>query len=216
MVLLFTLKHIRCFNLLKLEYIMTENKYLVSTTINPKLWVSLHADYLYAYAITRVNDQDKAKDLVQETFLAALKYMDKFEGKSSERTWLTAILKNKIIDGYRKKGNANITIETSEQIAFYTDKFFDPEDGHWSKGYRPQPFGIEQHDPLQHKEFMQVLQKCMKKLPVLWISVFTMKHLDDSATDDICSELQVTQANYWVIIHRAKLSLRACLQKNWI
>jgi len=72
-------------------------------TLNPHNWVSAHADYLYSFAITRLNDEEQAKDLVQETFLAALQKVNNFEGKSSERTWLTAILKNKIIDVYRKK-----------------------------------------------------------------------------------------------------------------
>ena len=67
--------------------------------------MSEHADYLYAYAISRISDEEQARDLVQETFLAALEKVDKFEGKSSERTWLTAILRNKIIDVYRKKSS---------------------------------------------------------------------------------------------------------------
>ena len=77
-------------------------------------------------------------------------------------------------------------------------------------------FGVENADPLVDKEFNHILQRCMQKLPALWMAVFTMKHIDDATTDIICSELKVTQANFWVIIHRAKLNLRACLQKNWI
>ena len=76
-----------------------------SHLLDPHQWVKAHADYLYAYAIKRINDTELARDLVQETFLAALEKVDKFEGKSSERTWLTAILKNKIIDVYRKKSS---------------------------------------------------------------------------------------------------------------
>ena len=77
----------------------------VSNQLDPHTWVKSHADYLYAYTIKRISDDEQAKDLVQETFLAALEKVDKFEGKSSERTWLTAILKNKIIDVYRKKSS---------------------------------------------------------------------------------------------------------------
>ena len=76
-----------------------------SYLLNPHQWVISYADYLYAYAIRRINDEELAKDLVQETFLAALEKAATFEGKSSERTWLTAILKNKIIDVYRKKSS---------------------------------------------------------------------------------------------------------------
>src|SRR5476649_422276 len=98
--------------------------------LNPHTWVKTHADYLYAFAIVRVNDDELAKDLVQETFLAALKRAHAFEGKSSERTWLTAILKNKIIDVYRKKSSGlnNIGIKQAEEEQ---QDFFYGENGHW-------------------------------------------------------------------------------------
>ncbi len=183
-------------------------------TLNPHQWVYTHADYLYAYAIRRINDDEKAKDLVQETFLAALERADKFEGRSSERTWLTAILKNKIVDVYRKK----TALPMSDLINAEKEQhdFFDQNDGHWNKEYAPQPFGIESADPLHNKEFNEIFKRCMEKLPALWMSIFTMKHLDDESTEKICLDLKVTAANFWVIIHRAKLNLRACLQKNWI
>lgn len=185
-----------------------------NTILNPHLWVKNYADYLYSYAITRLNDDELARDLVQETFLAALQRIEKFEGRSAEKTWLTSILKNKIIDVYRKKssglGKSN-DILTAEQ-----DDFFNPDDGHWKDEHRPVAFGIEQHDNLEKKEFQQILQRCMTKLPALWLSVFKMKHMDEESTEYICQELKVSSANFWVIIHRAKLNLRACLQKNWI
>lgn len=184
-------------------------------TLNPQQWVAAHADYLYAYAITRINDDELAKDLVQETFLAALEKVSNFEGKSSERTWLTAILKNKITDVYRKKssGLKNITVKDAEKEQ---DDFFDQETGHWIDDHGPVAFGIEDKDHLVNKEFEQILKSCMQKLPTLWMAVFTMKHIEDETTDTICAELKVTASNFWVIIHRAKLNLRACLQKNWI
>jgi len=74
-------------------------------SLDPHNWVKAHADYLYSYTLSRINNEEQAKDLVQETFLAALEKVDRFEGKSTERTWLTAILKNKIIDIYRKKSS---------------------------------------------------------------------------------------------------------------
>jgi len=183
--------------------------------LNPRLWVGAHADYLYGYTLSRLNDEELAKDLVQETFLAALQRVDKFEGKSSERTWLTAILKNKIIDVYRKQSSGLKNTDVKQAEAEQQD-FFEEDNGHWNQAYQPKPFGIDDYDPLAGKEFNSILQKCMQKLPALWMAVFTMKHIDDAATDIICSELKVTQANFWVIIHRAKLNLRACLQKNWV
>jgi len=183
--------------------------------LNPHQWVAAHADYLYGFAITRINDDELARDLVQDTFLAALQKTAGFQGKSSERTWLTAILKNKIIDEYRKKSSGlhNITGKEAEDEQ---NDFFNADDGHWTKSSGPKEFGIEDNDKLMSKEFEQIMKRCLQKLPALWMSVFTMKHIDEEPTETICTELKVSQANFWVIIHRAKLNLRACLQRNWI
>lgn len=182
---------------------------------DPHNWVQAHADYLYSYTRARVSDEEQARDLVQETFLAGLEKISTFEGRSSERTWLTAILRNKIIDHYRKKSsvllNAEIKRAEDEQV-----DFFNSDDGHWNSEPAPKHFGIDDYDPLQGKEFDHILMKCMQKLPTLWLSVFTMKHMDEESTDTILAELKLTSSNFWVIIHRAKLNLRACLQKNWI
>lgn len=187
---------------------------LVSPLLSPHKWVENHADYLYAYAVSRLNDEELAQDLVQEVFLAALQRADKFEGKSSERTWLTAILKHKVIDVYRKRSsglnNATVKLAEQEQQDFFV------EDGHWSEAHYPREFKAEDSDPLHNKEFNKVLQYCMQKLPALWLAVFTMKHMEDQPSSVICSELKLTDANFWVIIHRTKLNLRACLQKTWI
>ncbi|GAA3936585.1 sigma-70 family RNA polymerase sigma factor [Chitinophaga oryziterrae] len=185
----------------------------VNNLVEPQQWVHKYADYLYTFAFNRTNDEELSRDLVQETFLAALQGMNKFEGRSTESTWLTAILKNKIIDVYRRKSSGLINRKDAE---FEQHNFFDQEDGHWNDAYRPQLFGIEHEDPVLNKEFIHFLQMCMQKLPSLWLSVFTMKHMDDESTKTICSELNVTPANFWVIIHRTKVNLRACLQKNWM
>jgi RNA polymerase sigma-70 factor (ECF subfamily) len=186
-----------------------------TNVLAPHKWVATYADYLYMYAIVRINDEDLAKDLVQETFLAALERVDRFEGRSTERTWLTAILKNKIIDVYRKK-SSGLAVAAANKATQEQDEFFDEGNGHWKSEYAPQPIaGMDEQDPLLQKELNKILQLCLQKLPALWNAVFTMKHVDDAATEHICTELHVTQANFWVIIHRAKVNLRACLQKNW-
>lgn len=187
---------------------------LPKPTVNPHDWVKNHADYMYTYTLSRINDEEQARDLVQETFLAALERVDKFEGNSSERTWLIAILKNKIVDVYRKKSSGLMLIDNERGVNEMQDFFED--NGHWREEYYPVEFGVENHDPLHNKEFNLVLQKCMQNLPPLWLAVFTMKHVDDEPTPVICTQLKISDSNFWVIIHRAKVNLRACLQKNWI
>lgn len=183
------------------------------THVGPNFWVTNYADYLYNYACTRVDDNELASDLVQETFLAALVGWEKFDRRSSEKTWLTAILKNKIFDVYRKKSN-NLQNHTISIHGSDTDEFFE-KSGHWKEGHYPESFGIEDV-ALESKELDGILKSCMKKLPPLWKSVFTLKHIDDESSENICVQLELTSSNFWVISHRAKVSLRDCLQKNWI
>ncbi|MBC8034063.1 MAG: sigma-70 family RNA polymerase sigma factor [Chitinophagaceae bacterium] len=179
-------------------------------TLNPQQWVHSYSDKLYAFALSRLWDEEKAKDLVQETFLAALEGINGYKGKSSELTWLTAILKNKIIDVYRKNSR-NIHTKLEETPP---DKDFFEENGHWKYGSHPMHIRDNGQSFLENKELAGILKKCILKLPALWLSVFTMKHMEDFSSEAICSTLDVSPSNFWVIIHRCKLNLRACIQKN--
>lgn len=176
-------------------------------TIHPEKWVDTYADYLFCFAMKRVNDGEIAKDLVQETFLAALEKIGHFEGRSSEKTWITGILKNKICDVYRRKLKSLALAEA--------DPFFRESDGHWLVDQRPEPFVPAIERVMETRELRQSLQACIKKLPMSWLAIFTMKHLEDQSSDEICATLKISQSNFWVMIHRAKLHLRACLQKKW-
>lgn len=172
-----------------------------------------HADYLYNFAINRVSDVQLAEDLVQDTFVSALKNYDSFRGKSKATTWLIAILKNKIIDHYRKKVREYHT-ESIDTLA-YLDEHFDDK-GHWQMGSVPHPWKYDTPENIDQSEFYRILQKCLARLKEIQRIAFVMKHLDETETDEICKELNITASNYWVIIHRAKLQLRACLEKYWI
>ena len=101
--------------------------------INPNKWIDLYSDYLFNYTISRVSDREIAQDLVQDTFLAALKSMKNFKGEASERTWLISILKRKIIDHYRKinsiKGKAEVRInynDTESEGDWLEERVADP------------------------------------------------------------------------------------------
>ena len=179
-------------------------------TLNPDKWIELHADYLFNYTIVRVNKNEIAKDLVQETFIAALKAMKNFEGKASERTWLIAILKRKIIDYYRKinsnKGKAEV------RMNFYNDG---ENEGEWIEERVPQTWGSDADKGIETKELGDALSKCIDKLPEKYAMVFKMKTIQDFDTEEICKELDITSSNLWVIIHRARTQLRKCMEDNW-
>lgn len=180
--------------------------------LSPTNWISNYADALYAYAKPRVDDAQLAEDLVQETFLSAWKAKDGFKGEASEKSWLFTILKNKIIDHYRKKSKEIIQTGAGQDA---TDLFFNDAE-HWTEKDQPLKWGLEGADRLQQKEFYQVLESCKKKLQQQQQAVFVMKYMEDMDADEICKALNITSSNYWVLIHRAKLGLRACLEKNWI
>ena len=178
--------------------------------LNPDTWVDLYADYLFNYTITRVNDSDIAKDLVQETFFAGLKAMDNFQGKASERTWLIAILKRKIIDYYRKinsnKGKAEV------KMNFYSDG---DREGEWIEERVPSSWGAEVEKNIENEELALVLDKCINGLPEKYAMVFRMKTIQQIETEEICKELEISSSNLWVIIHRARTQLRKCMEDNW-
>ena len=184
----------------------TEKKH----TLDPNTWIDAYADYLFNYAVVRVNDNDIAKDLVQETFFAGLKSAKNFEGKSTERTWLVSILKRKIIDYYRKinskKGQAEV------RVNFYEDG---DNEGSWIEERVPQSWDNQAEKVIENDELKSQIDHCIDALPEKYAMVFRMKTIQEFETEEICKELDITPSNLWVIIHRARTQLRSCMEKNW-
>jgi len=179
--------------------------------LNPDEWISKYSDALYAYVLVRVPDQHLAEDIVQNTFLSAWKGRLTYNGQASEKNWLYAICKNKIIDHFRSKGTVMaLCIEAREE-----DHYFDGV-GHWTEEEAPKEWGVDFQHPVDNKEFYSVLETCKKKLKEIQQAVFVMKYMEDIDAAEICATLKITAANYWILIHRAKLHLRKCLEKNWI
>ena len=179
-------------------------------TLNPNKWIGNYADYLFNYAVVRVNDSDLAKDLVQETFFAGLKSAKNFEGKATERTWLVSILKRKVIDHYRKinsnKGKAEV------RMNFYEGG---ENEGSWIEERVPQSWANASEKDIENEELKSQLDSCIAKLPEKYAMVFRMKTIQEFETEEICKELDITASNLWVIIHRARTQLRKCMEDNW-
>lgn len=178
--------------------------------LNPNLWIDKYSDYLFNYTISRVNDREIAKDLVQDTFFAGLKSMKNFKGQASERTWLISILKRKIIDYYRKinsaKGKAEVRMSypSSEE-----------DEGDWLEERVADPFDKTAEDTLENEELGDAIMNCLSKLPEKQATVFRMKTIDGLETETICNELNITASNLWVIVHRARQAMMDCLDENW-
>lgn len=186
-----------------------------SVISDPETWVDQHGDYLFRYAMMRLRNKELAENMVQETFLAALKGKGSFSGRSSERTWMVGILKHKIIDHYRKDFREkpvtdlqNLQSEEEQTV----DQFYDAMDN--PRKY-PKDWMPDQEAVLNSKEFWSVLHGCMDKLPKTTSAAFAMRELDDMDTPGICKELGISSTNLWVMLHRARLQLRECLERNW-
>ena len=179
-------------------------------TLNPNKWIDLYADYLFNYAITRVDSSDLAKDLVQETFFSGLKGKDNFRGQASERTWLISILKRKIIDHYRKINSVKGKKEV--RVNFYAEG---DKKGSWLEECVPQAWGNEAEKNIENEELKKALDYCIQNLPEKYKIVFLLKSVQNYESDEICNELGISSSNLWVIIHRARLQLRKCLEENW-
>jgi RNA polymerase sigma-70 factor (ECF subfamily) len=182
-------------------------------TVNVNDWLNTHGDYLYRFALARLRDPHQAEDAVQETMLAAIKNPS-FTGESSARTWLTGILKHKIIDAQRKQMReqpvSNLIDLDAEDNSM--DDFFD-KTGHWVDA--PQRWGVPD-DTLQQKQFLAVLDDCIKKLPKKLAALFMLRDVQETENEIICKELDITATNAWVMLYRARMSLRKCLEINWV
>lgn len=181
--------------------------------LNPHTWLEQHGDYLFGYAMLKVKDSHIAEDLVQETLLAAIAAKDSFAGQSSVRTWLTGILKHKIIDHFRRQ-NRTIAIDDlleKDELASL-DSFFN-DNGSWIQ--KPEAFP-DPASAFQQNEFRHVFQQCLASLKPNQAEVFISKELHGLSNEEICKNLSITSTNCWVLMHRARLSLIQCLKKHWI
>ena len=174
-----------------------------------------HRGYLLRVARLQLRDEGLAEDVVQETLLAALSGSG-FSGKSSLRTWLTGILKHKIVDAIRRKQREPMVASAFSDVDSELDiEDFDglfKETGAWET--KPADWG----DPdaaLSRQQFFDVMDLCLEKLPPNTARVFVMREVMELETDEICKELTITANNLWVILYRARMSLRECLEQNW-
>ena len=184
---------------------------------DPANWVDQYGDFLYRFALSRVKDSAIAEDLVQETFLAALKSRANFQGRSSAKTWLIAILKHKIVDHIRKR----IRESVSDKVESISDAFAGDshegdfkDNGKWLN--RPAKWDVNPMEIYEQKEFMDILYICLAGLPDRQAEAFMMRELDGLDTEEICKALNISATNSWVMLYRARMWLRKCIDKKWL
>jgi len=179
---------------------------------SPDQWLPLHGDILYRYGLSRVRDNEVAEDLVQETLLAAFKAMDSFSGQSTEQTWLLGILKHKIID-YFRKASRDPVLEYEDTGSNQPDDYFDQR-GRWQVDLS---VWSKPEQQMEQEQFMAVLQECISRLPPKMEQLFIMNEFDNMNAREICSVLAISSMNnFWVILSRARMQLRHCLDIHWL
>ncbi len=167
---------------------------------------------LFRFAKLQLRNDSMAEDVVSETLLALLEKPDRFEGRSSLRTYATGILKFKIIDLLRQRGR-EVHIEPMDEQS--TDDALDAlfqRDGHYND---PPPAWQQPDRALEQGQFFDTLQLCVDRLPAKMGRVFMMREWLEQDMDAICSELDITANNCGVMLYRARMQLRECLERNW-
>ena len=173
-------------------------------------WVETHADYLFNFAIGQVRDTSVAEDLVQETFLAAVKARETFSGQSSERTWLVGILRHKIYDHLRK---------TCRERAVRHDPMPANEAESWEESMLwLHDVAAESQSPsrrIELDEFRANLELAMGKLPPRIAQVFQLYEIEERPNHEVCAQMNISESNLWVMLHRARKQLREQLRGWW-
>jgi len=182
----------------------------METSDDPHVWLNEHGDYLYRYAMSRLHNEELASDLLQETLLAGWKGFARFAGQSSIRTWLTGILKHKIIDHIRHEIRERKLAEAVENDP--TSVYFN-ENGSWSEA--PKAWKENPEELCSSEQFHAVLESCVDKLPEKQQLVFRMRDVTGEDTETVCKSCDITATHLHVLLHRARLSLRKCLEFNW-
>lgn len=167
-------------------------------------WVETHGDYLFNFAIGQVRDDGVAEDLVQETFLGALKSQKSFSGISSERTWLVGILRNKLCDHLRRTCRER-AVRVEPLAAHSHGEAFD-ESMLWAHEVAAEASSPSSR--IELAEFRAALDKAMGRLPQRFAQVFQLYSIEERTNHEVCDELKISERNLWVLLHRARRQLR--------
>jgi RNA polymerase sigma-70 factor (ECF subfamily) len=178
---------------------------------DPEEWVDRHGSGLYRYALLRLRSPELAADIVQDTFVEALRARGSFAGLSSERTWLIGILRHKILDQLRKSAREPAAINGLPHELAYASAF--DGRGRWRPG--PASWQGDPSREIEKREFWDVFGRCLAKLPSGLADAFLLRELDGLSSDEVQQILGITPANLWKRLHRARSLLRECLESRW-
>ncbi|MFN3544822.1 MAG: sigma-70 family RNA polymerase sigma factor [Thiobacillus sp.] len=172
-------------------------------------WLDEHGDYLFRIARRQLHSDELAEDAVQDTLLAALTARERYAGDASPRTWLVGILKHKIVDIIRRRVR-EVELPAGDEDEEAVDALF-RQNGHWAEPLRA--WGNPQTEA-ELSQLRRVLYDCADRLKPVMAQVFSLREVGGMETEEICKELGITPTNCWVLLHRARLFMRQCLELN--
>ena len=171
-----------------------------------------HRGYLLRYARLQLRNETWAEDVVSETLLAALTKPQSFSNRSQLKTWLVGILKHKIVDTLRARKREVCLPDDIDGSGDELEALMFQADGHFAA--TPADWATPEKT-LQSRQFFEVLEACVQRLPPAMGRVFLMREWLELSSEEICKEMDLTPSNLYVQLHRARLRLRECLELNW-
>ncbi len=183
---------------------------------DPTVWVDEYGNYLYAYAYLRVRDEGIAENLLQETLLSAIQSFENYQGQSSQRRWLTHLLKEKIIKYFRHTHHEAEITPAEADFSSYQYLFDDQTwNDHWTPEMIPNEWDISPEAAFEEGEFCEVLKRCLGELPERIANAYTLRELEGQNPAETCEILGISKEIYWLMLHRARTHLRRCLEFDW-
>lgn len=183
--------------------------------ISPDELVALRA-LMLRFAQLQLRDRETAEDMVQEALEAALRNPQSFTGRSSLKTWVFAILKNRIIDYVRQAWRTvamSSLVEDGDDWQERLEAMFSKR-GHWHDGSRPATWP-DPEQSMQSQQFWLMFEACLDHLPATTSRVFMMREFMGLESGEICTQLGISTSHCHVILHRARMKLRGCLESSW-
>lgn len=168
------------------------------------------------FAFLQLSSLPQAEDVVQEALTSAFQHLDSFKGRAAFKTWVFAILKNKIIDVIRKKSRlvAMTELFKDEESELSIDALFDAS-GHWHKYEAPQAWQSPE-EMMEQADFWIIFEACLNHLPAKYAQVFMMREVIELSSNEICSKLELSISNFNVLMYRSRTRLRECLENKWL
>jgi RNA polymerase sigma-70 factor (TIGR02943 family) len=192
---------------------ITNNKSQPKVEISPpETWVDRYGNYLYAYAMSRLRNADAAADCVQDTFLAGIKALERFDGSRDIKFWLRGIMRNKIVDQIRKSIKENkVDIDNEDEALL--ESFWFRYSGIATTN--PDPWQFNPRKAYDNTEFWDVFNVCIDKVKQPARQAFVLRMLEDMETEEVCKVMDITPNYLWVLLHRARQQLKVALEEKW-